>query len=123
MGEEQSHDRAQLGATFDGGSETRDPDEIRADIERTRRELGDTVAAVAEKADVKAHARAKVSEVKGRAAQRRDELAGRTRNAVPDSGAEAAAQARAAAKENRVPLIAAGAFCAGLLVGRLAATR
>ena len=37
----------------------RSPEEIRADIERTRRELGDTAAAVAAKADVKAQARAK----------------------------------------------------------------
>ena len=32
--------------------ETREPTQIRADIEQTREELGDTAAAVAEKADV-----------------------------------------------------------------------
>jgi hypothetical protein len=46
----------------EGGA--REPAEIRADIERTRAELGETAAAVAEKADVKAQATAKVDEVK-----------------------------------------------------------
>jgi hypothetical protein len=44
----------------------RTPDQIKADIEATRAELGDTVAAVAEKADVKAHAEAKVAEGKAK---------------------------------------------------------
>ena len=41
-----------------------DPEAIRDDIERTREDLGDTVAALAEKTDVKARARDKVTEVR-----------------------------------------------------------
>jgi ElaB/YqjD/DUF883 family membrane-anchored ribosome-binding protein len=40
------------------------PAEIRAEIEETREELGDTVEALAEKTDVKAQAKAKVEDVK-----------------------------------------------------------
>lgn len=43
---------------------TRDPEQIQRDIERTREELAATVAAVAEKADVKTQARRRVDETK-----------------------------------------------------------
>ncbi|MET0897440.1 MAG: DUF3618 domain-containing protein [Mycobacterium sp.] len=39
-------------------------DELQADIDRTRRELGETVSALAEKADVKARVQHKVAETK-----------------------------------------------------------
>ena len=45
-------------------SETREPEAIRRDIEETRRELGDTVEALAAKADLKGQARHKVDDVK-----------------------------------------------------------
>jgi hypothetical protein len=45
-------------------TEPREPEAIRRDIEETRRELGDTVEALAAKADVKAQARHKVDDVK-----------------------------------------------------------
>ena len=41
----------------DEAQETRSPEEIRADIEQTREEVGDTVEALAAKTDVKAQAR------------------------------------------------------------------
>ena len=44
------------------------PEEIRRDIERTRRELGDTVEALAHKADVKEQARVKKDELRQRVA-------------------------------------------------------
>ena len=47
-------------------TEQRTPEQIEADIERTRRDMGDTVAAVAEKADVKGQAKAKVDDAKAR---------------------------------------------------------
>jgi hypothetical protein len=43
------------------------PDELRTDIERTREDLGDTVAALAGKADVKARAKEAAGDAKGRA--------------------------------------------------------
>jgi ElaB/YqjD/DUF883 family membrane-anchored ribosome-binding protein len=45
-------------------TETRDPEEIREEIESRRQELGETVAALAEKADVKAKAKDKVEDAK-----------------------------------------------------------
>ena len=42
------------------------PEEIRREIERTRRELGDTVEALSHKADVKEQARQKKAEVQER---------------------------------------------------------
>jgi len=47
--------------------------EARADVERTREELADTVEALAYKADVKARAHDKVDEVKAQAAEKADE--------------------------------------------------
>ena len=47
-----------------GQTDARSPEEIRASIEQTREELGDTVEELAAKTDVKAHAKAKVEEVK-----------------------------------------------------------
>jgi hypothetical protein len=41
-----------------------DPEQIRAEIEATREELGDTVEALAAKADVKAHARERIERAK-----------------------------------------------------------
>ncbi|MEV5595127.1 DUF3618 domain-containing protein [Streptomyces sp. NPDC052496] len=52
------------------------PDELRARIEQTRQELGDTVAALADKADVKSRAQEKAAHLKDRAAVTTDRLAG-----------------------------------------------
>jgi ferric-dicitrate binding protein FerR (iron transport regulator) len=79
---------------------TRDPAEIREEIEDTREELGETVAAVAEKTDVKKQAQAKKDELKERAVER-------------------ASDVKARAQQNPVPLAIAGAFVAGLVLGRL----
>ena len=48
-------------------AEEKSPDQIRAEIDATRGELGDTVEALAEKTDVKAQAKAKVEDVKEQA--------------------------------------------------------
>jgi ElaB/YqjD/DUF883 family membrane-anchored ribosome-binding protein len=50
------------------------PEEIRAEIERTRRELGDTVDALSHKANVKEQARLKRDEVKEQARLKKDEV-------------------------------------------------
>jgi Protein of unknown function (DUF3618) len=51
-------------------------DQIRSDIDQTREELGETVAAVADKADVKKQAKAKVHELGDKAKQAGAFLAG-----------------------------------------------
>jgi hypothetical protein len=49
---------------------TSDPERIEAEIEETREDLGDTVAALADKADVKKQARIKADEARNRAQER-----------------------------------------------------
>ena len=114
--------------TGEGG--TRSPEEIQRDIEETREELADTVAAVAEKADVqtqakrkvdetKAKARAKVGGAKGSAEAKREEFASKAKGATPESAGAAGQQAMSFARENPVALRIAGAFVIGVLVGKV----
>jgi hypothetical protein len=49
------------------GHKATSPEELRAQVERTRHELGETVGELAAKADVKAAARQKMTEVRGQA--------------------------------------------------------
>ena len=79
------------------GKAERSPQEIQADIEETRRELGDTAAALADKADVKKQAKRKASEVKAKVPSPPE---------IPET-----------ARRNPVPSAAAGGFAAGLLMG------
>jgi hypothetical protein len=59
------------GPEVGGQQDQRSPEEIRADIEETRRELGDTVEELAAKTDVKAKAHEKADEIKRSAADKR----------------------------------------------------
>ncbi len=81
-----------------GGAEV---DDVRADIERTRQQLGETVEALAAKADVKARARQKVSEAREQATARvsrlRGQAAARAGQAAPSGNNRAALAAAAAA--------------------------
>jgi ElaB/YqjD/DUF883 family membrane-anchored ribosome-binding protein len=99
-------------------TQEREPQEIRSDIEETRQELGDTAASLAEKADVKAQAKQKVEETKASVAEKKDEWVGKAREASPQGAASAATSVSQKARENRLPLAAAGAFLLGLLIGR-----
>jgi Protein of unknown function (DUF3618) len=56
-------------------TEQQTPEELRREIERTRRELGDTVDALSQKADVKQQARQKKDEVQQRVASNPKPLA------------------------------------------------
>ncbi|MBV9803822.1 MAG: DUF3618 domain-containing protein [Solirubrobacterales bacterium] len=100
-------------------TEAKDPEQIREEIEETRREMGDTVEALAAKADVKARMREKISSTKESAAQKKDDLIGKAREGSPDSVSSGAAQATELARENPVPTAAIGAFVGGFLLGRL----
>ena len=110
------------------GQGQRTPEEIERDIEQTRRELGDTAAALAQKADVKGQAKAKVEDVKEQAREKAESvketareksgsIGQKTREATPESAGAAAQQVAGAAKENPVPMAIAGAFAAGFVVG------
>jgi len=125
-----------------------DPEEIQREIEQTRAELGDTVEALAAKADVKAQAKNKIDETKASVSEKLDEtkasvtekidetmasvtekieetkasaehLFAKAKEVSPDSAATAASQASQKARENPVPTTAIAAFGAGFLLGRL----
>lgn len=98
-----------------------DPDQIRDQIEATREELGDTVEALAAKADVKAQAKQKLDETRETVSQRTDEILGKAKEISPDSALNAASGATQKAKENPVPVAAIVAFAGGFLIGRLTA--
>jgi Protein of unknown function (DUF3618) len=97
---------------------TREPQEIKRDIESTRQEMGGTVEALAEKTDVKAQTQRKVADVKERVEAKRNELMGKARSATPDGAGSAAGTVQQKARENPVPVAIAGAFAAGVIVGR-----
>jgi transposase-like protein len=67
MGEAESARGAAVDNNGNANGHRRGTDEIRAEIEQTRQELGETVEALAAKTDVKAHAKAKVDEATERA--------------------------------------------------------
>jgi ElaB/YqjD/DUF883 family membrane-anchored ribosome-binding protein len=100
-------------------TEAKDPEQIREEIEETRRELGDTVEALAAKADVKARVHDKVESTKESVAHKRDDLLGKARGASPDTVTAGASQATQKARENPIPMAAIGAFAVGFLAGRL----
>jgi ElaB/YqjD/DUF883 family membrane-anchored ribosome-binding protein len=107
------------GATGAPLTDTKEPEQIREEIEETRRELGDTVEALAAKADVKARMHDKVESTKESVAHKSEELFGKAREASPDSVTAGASQATQKARENPLPVAAIGAFVAGFLAGRL----
>jgi ElaB/YqjD/DUF883 family membrane-anchored ribosome-binding protein len=110
--------------------EEKSPAQIRAEIDATRDELGDTVEALAEKTDVKAQAKAKVDDVKGQAQAKADELKSqaqaaaeeakakaqdlgeKAKAAAPESPQEGVQQAQALVRQNPKP----AAIAAGLVV-------
>jgi ElaB/YqjD/DUF883 family membrane-anchored ribosome-binding protein len=105
------------------GRPPEDPAQLRADIERTRRDLGDTVAALAEKTDVKARAKEKAAELRHTVSEKRTELMGRARESSPDGANSAAVQVREKAQANPVPTAAIAALVGGFLLGRLTKRR
>ena len=96
---------------------------LRAEIERTRLDLGDTVAALAEKTDVKARAKGKVADVRHTVNDKREHLMGRARESTPDGAGSAVVQVRDKAQANPVPTAAIAALAGGFLLGRITKRR
>jgi len=96
-----------------------DPEAIRREIEATREEMGDTVAALAAKADVKAQAKQKIDDTKTAVTGKKDELLGKAKQASPETASSAAITVSTKARQNPVPTAAAGAFTFGFLAGWL----
>jgi uncharacterized protein YdbL (DUF1318 family) len=97
---------------------TRTPEEIRADIEQTRAEVGDTVEALAEKTDVKAQAQHRVDEIKDSARAKAEDVKAKARSATPESAQQGGQQVVEKIRANPLPLIGAGALLAAFLLGR-----
>lgn len=87
-----------------------DPNAIRADIERTRDEMGDTVDAIGYKADVKSRTKDKIADTK-------DRITGKVSDVTPDG--RQVKRAAGVAQENPLGLALGGVavgFIAGMLV-------
>lgn len=123
-------------------AEDRTPEDVRREIERTREQLADTAAALAEKADVKKQVRGRVDEVKADVREKVETVKekvtpsgnGTAGTAEPgaDEGVAARAQAAAAAaagttaesvKANPIPWAAVAAGLLGFSLGYLIAGR
>jgi ElaB/YqjD/DUF883 family membrane-anchored ribosome-binding protein len=89
-----------------------DPNAIRADIERTRVEMGDTVDAIGYKADVKSRAKDKISDTK-------DRITGKVSDVTPDG--RQVKHAAGVAQENPLGL-ALGGVAVGVIAGLLVPT-
>jgi ElaB/YqjD/DUF883 family membrane-anchored ribosome-binding protein len=110
----------------EGGTPT-DVEQARREVEQTRAEMGDTVEALSQKADIKAQYRQRLEErkavlrgrqdeLKAKATQARERMAG----ATPDDAKRTASRVAHTAEERPFPAIGV-AFGAGLLVGWLIA--
>jgi hypothetical protein len=97
---------------------TRDPQEIREEIEATRREMGETVEALAAKTDVKAQAKEKVAHAKESVTHKGEELVGKAKHVTPDTAVSAGQQIAAKARAHPAQAAAAGAFALGFAIGR-----
>jgi ElaB/YqjD/DUF883 family membrane-anchored ribosome-binding protein len=102
-----------------GSEQQRSPGEIRAEIEETREELGDTVAALADKTDIKGQTQQRMAAVKENLARKRDELTAKARNATPDGAQQGGRQVVTTVRQHPAPVAVAGAAVAGFLLGRL----
>jgi ElaB/YqjD/DUF883 family membrane-anchored ribosome-binding protein len=94
------------------GGEAKSPAEIRAEIEQTREQLGETVEALAEKTNVKAHARERIQAVKEAVAE-----------STPESVGTGMQQIESAVRTRPLPFATLGAFTAGMIVGWLLGRR
>lgn len=102
-----------------GPAMSSDPEQLEREIEQTREQLGDTVEALAEKADVKRQAKRKLDETKATVTEKADDLLGKAKEVTPDDASAAAVAATDKARSNPVPVAAIGAFAVGFLVGRI----
>jgi ElaB/YqjD/DUF883 family membrane-anchored ribosome-binding protein len=99
----------------------RDPEQIQSEIAQTREELGDTIEALAQKADVKAQARERIEETKASVSEKKDEFVAKAREVSPEAAANVASEVSQTARERPVPL--GVAFAAGFLLGRVSKRR
>jgi hypothetical protein len=97
-----------------------DPDAIRAQIEQTRGEMGETIEAIGYKTDVKSRARDSVNEKTDAIKSKVGGVVGRANEATPSGGdvKQGAQQAVSVAEANPLGL-AVGAVAVGFVAGML----
>lgn len=119
-------DQSATGPELTDDSE-RGPQQVREEIEQTREQLGDTVAALAEKTDVKAQAKqtvdtakenvtGRVSEIKQNVTDKKDDFVSSAQQATPESASEAGQRAKTFIAENAVAVAAVSGFALGWLL-------
>jgi ElaB/YqjD/DUF883 family membrane-anchored ribosome-binding protein len=115
-------------------NEPQSPEEIRAEIERTQQELGDTVEALAYKTDVKAQAAERIDAAKESIqgtvhgtresiTESKDDFVSKVKQATPETASAGAQQMSAAVQDKPLPFATGGAFVAGVLLGWLLGRR
>jgi ElaB/YqjD/DUF883 family membrane-anchored ribosome-binding protein len=107
----------------DQPTQEKDQEQLQHEIEDTRAELGDTVDALAQKADVKARVSEKIEQRKTALHARQEDVKARlggarehVSEATPEEAKRAASQVARTAKERPFPAIAV-ALSLGLLIG------
>ena len=98
----------------------KDPSEIREEIEHTRGEMGETVEALGQKADVKTRAKENIAEKRDRLKEKVTGTGSRVGEATPDSDQvkQGAKRAAGVAQENPIGL-ALGSVAVGFIAGML----
>jgi ElaB/YqjD/DUF883 family membrane-anchored ribosome-binding protein len=120
----QARGGARTASTGGDLSQEKDQEQLQHEIDETRAELGDTVDALAQKADVKARVSEKVEQRKAALRERQEDIKARLNAArervsrtTPDEAKHAASQFARTAEERPFPAIAV-ALGLGLLIGR-----
>jgi hypothetical protein len=96
----------------------RTPAQIRADIEQTREEVGDTVEALAAKTDVKARAHDRVEELKHDVRERAGSVKAKAQETTPASAQDGGQKALGVVRANPAPFVLGGAVLVAFLLGR-----
>jgi Protein of unknown function (DUF3618) len=112
---------------MNGEAGERTPEQVQAEIEETRAELGETVEALVAKTDVKGQAKqavtdakatvaAKAADVKETVTGKKDDVTAAVQETAPGSVGETGRRAVALAQDNRPALTAVAIFALGLLI-------
>lgn len=96
----------------------RSTETIQADILETREQLGDTVAALGHKSDVKGRAEERITETRERVTGAGKDAAAKAQQAMPTSAQDGMEKAREFVRRRPVEVSAAVGFLAGLAIGR-----
>jgi hypothetical protein len=104
-----------------GDGQPDSPEALRAEIDETREQLGDTVEALAAKTDVKARAEDRVEGIKQDARAKADQVKEKVTSVTPESARQGGGELVAKAKANPLPIAGAAALLLAFAIGRRSA--